>query len=107
MSVGRVIGALMVLAIGAFNAGHAADVRVEVTRVVDVREPANPYANLEVDLKLTGADVRGAKKFRCKAIKAADDTGRNLAPEKKNRPTSPISMRSVPGGVTLRVLPSG
>ena len=83
MRAREVIGAGAVLAIVAFNGVRAADVRIQAGDVKDSRTTGQFFANLEVELKLLGDDIEGAKGLRCKVTKAVDDTGRNLLKDDK------------------------
>ena len=84
MRVREIVGVGFVLAMVTLGSGQAADVRVQVGDVKDTRTTGEFFANLEIELKLMGDDIDGAKGLRCKVSKAIDDTGRNLINEEKD-----------------------
>lgn len=79
------IGVCTVLAVVVLNSERAAGVMVQAGDVKDSRTTGKFFANLEVELKLLGDDLEGAKGYRCSVTTAIDDTGRNLIKEDKNR----------------------
>jgi hypothetical protein len=68
----------------ALSRGQAADVRIEVGEVKDTRSTGGS-SGLDIELKLSGDDLRDAKWFRSTVVKAVDDTGRALVPGEEER----------------------
>lgn len=52
---------------------------VEIERIVETRSNVEMIGGLEVVLKISGAEAARAAGFRCRDVKAVDDTGANLA----------------------------
>jgi hypothetical protein len=61
----------------------AQDVRVGAGTIEDRRTTGRFFAGLEIELKLTGDDLADAKSARILVMKAVDETGRDLLPERK------------------------
>jgi len=78
------IGVCAVLAVVVLNSERAAGVMVQAGDVKDSRTTGKFFANLEVELKLLGDDLEGAKGYRCSVTTAIDDTGRNLIKEEQD-----------------------
>ena len=85
MKMAVLVGVGAVLAMVALGSEQAADVRVQVGDVKDSRTTGKFFANLEIELKLMGDDLDGAKGLRCTVTKAVDDTGRNLLKEEREK----------------------
>lgn len=85
MRVGTTIGAAALVAALAGGAARAADVRVQVGDVKDSRTTGKFFTGLEIELRLMGDDIEGARGLRCTVARATDDTGRNLIKDDQNR----------------------
>ena len=85
MKMAVLIGMGSALAMMALGSEPAADIRVQVGDVKDSRTTGKFFANLEIELKLMGDDLDGAKGLRCTVTKAVDDTGRNLLKEEQEK----------------------
>jgi hypothetical protein len=79
-----------VLAMVALNSGQAAAVSMQVGDVIDYRSTGKFFAKLEVNLKLMGDELEGAKRIRLLVTKAVDETGRNLIQEENQNKFSEI-----------------
>jgi hypothetical protein len=62
---------------------EAQGVRVTAGTIEDRRTTGKFFAGLEIELKLTGDDLEGARAARAVLKKAVDETGRDLLPEEK------------------------
>ena len=62
---------------------EAQSVRVTAGTIEDRRTTGKFFAGLEIELKLTGDDLEGARAARVVLKKAVDETGRDLLPEEK------------------------
>lgn len=103
MRMGAIVGVGSVMAMVALGSEQAADVRVQLGDVKDSRTTGKFFAHLEIELKLMGDDLDGAKGLRCTVTNAVDDTGRNLLKEeKKDRRFSDIDDNS-PNQTQIRV----
>ena len=85
MKMAVLVGVGAVLAMVAWGSEPTTDVRVQVGDVKDSRTTGKFFANLEIELKLMGDDLDGAKGLRCTVTKAVDDTGRNLLREEQEK----------------------
>ena len=77
---GLMVGAMIVLALGSDGFGQ---VKVAAGDVKDTRRSDGFFNNLDVQLKIKGEALVGAKGIRVSVLKALDDTGKNLIKEEK------------------------
>jgi len=78
--------ALLFAAAGAAPPAPASTISVSAGEVTDRRRNDNSFGGLEIELKLSGAGVDGARGARAVVKTATDDTGRNLVKEDKKTP---------------------
>jgi len=83
MRMGMIVGVGAMMATMALGNEQATDVRIQLGDVKDSRTTGMFFAKLEIELKLMGDDLDGAKGLRCTVTNAVDDTGRNLLKEAK------------------------
>ena len=77
---GPVFGVLIALVLAC---DVVAQVKVAAGTVKDVRRSDGFFNNLDVQLKINGEPLVGARGIRVSVSKALDDTGKNLIPEEK------------------------
>ncbi|MEO6325744.1 MAG: hypothetical protein ABIT01_03895 [Thermoanaerobaculia bacterium] len=75
--------ALAAASTGALQPAYAQNVRVAAGTIEDRRTTGKFFAGLEIELKLTGDDLEGARAARAVVTKAVDDKGGDLLPEEK------------------------
>ena len=89
---GLLLSALLLLALAASGLGQ---VKVAAGVVKDTRRSDGFFNNLDIQLKINGEALAGARGIRISVSKALDDTGTNLINDEKQRKVSKNSTPTI------------